>query len=256
MQSVLETAKRGGWILTDHDQTYRLSSTGERMRDQSTLAGALREMVMQLAVDLRPSWVRLAMRGRAAVLKYAPPEVVQCLVESGLADSVDSVTVAWWDRLSLTDRSEMDQGKLDEGRRGERLSCEFERLRTGREPRWVALENSTTGYDVLSSVSDTDSTPLVIEVKTTVQGWRSGRFWLTRNEWDVLSRSEHARVHLWGIAGESLQFSTVETGSLLAHIPWNQGSGSWEVVSIRFSDVASEFVEASRVQDILTPAHV
>jgi len=191
------------------------------------------------------------MRGRAAVLEYAPPEVVQCLVESGLAHSVDPITVGWWDRFSLADRSEVDQDKLDEGRRGERLSYEYEHLRTGSVPRWVALENSTTGYDLLSVVSGTDSTPLVIEVKTTMQDWSTGRFWLTRNEWSILSRSDHPKLHLWGIAGEYLQFCAVEPSSLLTHIPVDRGAGKWEVLSVAFADVAGEFAVATQVQDLL-----
>ena len=248
---VLETAEGGGWVWRNSAGEYHLSARGELLATQPTPAAALREMVIQLVADVRPSWTRLAMRGRAAVLEYAPPEVVQCLVESGLAHSVDFATVGWWDRLSVADRSETDQDRLDEGRHGERLSYEYECLRTGFEPRWVALENSTTGYDLLSVVSGTDSAPLVIEVKTTTRAWSAGKLWLTRNEWSILSRSDHAKLHLWGIAGECLQFGAVEVNSLSAQIPVNQGAGEWEVLSIGFADIASEFTVATTVQDLL-----
>lgn len=251
MLPVLEIAQDAGWVSRNRAGEYHLSAAGELLASQPTPAAALREMVIQLVVYLRPSWTRLAMRGRAAVLEYAPPEVVQCLVESGLAHSIDPATVGWWDRLSVADRSETDQDRLDEGRRGERLSYEYEYLRTDSEPRWVALENSTTGYDLLSVVSGTDSTPLVIEVKTTMQAWSAGRFWLTRNEWSILSRSDHAKLHLWGIAGEYLQFCAVEPNSLLTHMPVNQGAGKWEVLSVGFADIAGEFAVAIRVQDLL-----
>jgi len=251
MQCVLEMTEASGWVSRNPAGEYCLSTIGKLLASQSTLSEALREMVVRLAEELRPSWTRLAMRGRAAVLEYAPPGVVQCLVESGLAYSIDPATVGWWDRISVTDRSDMDQSRLDEGRRGERLSYEYECLRTGVEPRWVALENSASGYDLLSVVSRTDRTPMVIEVKTTIQAWSTGRFWLTQNEWSILSRSDHAKLHLWGIAGENLCFSAVSPSSLLTHIPVNQGAGQWEVLSIRFADTAIESTVATRVQDIL-----
>jgi len=136
MLPVLEIAQDAGWVSRNRAGEYHLSAAGELLASQPTPAAALREMVIQLVVDLRPSWTKLAMRGRAAVLEYAPPEVVQCLVESGLAHSIDPATVGWWDRFSLADRSETDQDRLDEGRRGERLSYEYECLRTGSVPRW------------------------------------------------------------------------------------------------------------------------
>lgn len=256
IQTVLRVAEGAGWILHDQAGRYCLSSAGAVLARQPTLALALREMVMQLVLSLEPSWVRLAVRGRAAILNYAPAEVIQCLEESGLAEAIDPTTVAWWDQLSGAERGEEDQRMLEEGRRGERLSYEYECLRTGFEPRWVALENSAAGYDLLSVVSRTDRTPMVIEVKTTIQAWSTGRFWLTQNEWDILSRSDHAELHLWGIAGEYLQFCAVESSALLTHTPVNRGAGKWEVLSVAFADIAREFAVATRVQDLLMTVDV
>jgi hypothetical protein len=251
MQTVLGVAEGAGWILRDQVGEYCLSPAGEALASQSKPALALRDMVIQLALALTPSWSRLAVQGRATVLNYAPPEVVQCLKESGLAEGSDPATVSWWDQFSSTQRSKEDQKRLEEGRCGERLSYEYEFMRTGSEPRWVALENSGAGYDLLSRVSASDVAPLIIEVKTTVQAWSTGRFWLTQNEWNTLSRTDHAEVHLWGIAGETLRFAAVEPSSLLTNIPVNQGAGQWEVLSIGFMDIAGESAVATSVQDIL-----
>jgi hypothetical protein len=251
MQSVLGVADSAGWIVRNQVGEYCLSATGEDLANQPTPIAALREMVMQLALELKPSWMRLAVRGRTAVLEYAPPEVVQCLTESGLGRSTDLATVCWWDRFSGAGRSGTDQKRLEEGRRGERLSYEYERLRTGFEPRWVALENSGAGYDLLSVVSRTDSTPSIIEVKTTTETWSSGKFWLTRNEWTILSQSEHARLHLWSVDGGFVWFCVVEAQGLSTHIPFDQGAGTWEVLSARFADITGEPAVATRVQDLL-----
>jgi len=251
MQTVLRVAEGAGWILRDQAGEYRLSPTGVALACQSAPTLALREMVMQLTFALKPSWMRLAMRGRAAVLNYAPAEVIQCLSESGLAEAIDPTTVAWWDRFSGVERGDEDQKRLEEGRRGERLSYEYECLRTGFEPRWVALENSAAGYDLLSVVSRTDRTPMVIEVKTTMQAWSTGRFWLTCNEWSILSRADHAKLHLWGVAAEDLLFSSVAPSLLLAHIPVNQGAGQWETLSVGFANTAIEPTAVSRMTDLI-----
>ena len=49
----------------------------------------------------------------------------------------------------------------DVGRKGERLTLQYEELRTNVKPDWRSIETNLSGYDVLSQRSKTDNTPLL-----------------------------------------------------------------------------------------------
>ena len=152
-----------------------------------------------------PLWASSSVQGRQALATYAPPEAVQCFREAGLLDGQDDEVVAWWDVLACRYRAAQDEVYLQIGRLGEKRTFDLESQRTGRRPKWVALEYSDAGYDVVSCVGEGDPTPFVIEVKTSTQSWKHASLYLSRAEWDVLIHERHAAVHLWSVHGELVQ---------------------------------------------------
>lgn len=112
----------------------------------------------------------------------------------------------------------------------------YERDRTRVDPKWVALDNNADGYDVLSVVSDSDLSALSIEVKTTTMQ-SGGAFHVTANEWQRAVEAEAHLFYLWRLnaSREAGQLSVVTVEGLAAHVPQNQGLGTWESVEVPFS---------------------
>lgn len=182
-----------------------------------------------------PVWARLAPAGRSHVLQSMGVNGVQCLRAAGLLGTGQRAT-EWWDALASKNRSERDARLLAQGREGERLSLAHEAARLqregiSREPVWVAIDDNTVGYDILSyAVHDDREINRLIEVKTTQAN--PPRMILSRNEWKIASQYGSAfEFHLWNLTTESLTIFTVEQVS--AHIPTDNGQGKWESVEIR-----------------------
>ncbi|MDP3549575.1 MAG: DUF3883 domain-containing protein [Novosphingobium sp.] len=184
-----------------------------------------------------PIWARLAPAGRNHVLQAIGVNGVQCLRSAGLLNT-DARATDWWDALASANRSERDARLLAQGREGERLSLEYEtdRLRRegiSRDPVWVAMDDNTVGYDILSYARhDGNEINRLIEVKTTLSN--PPRMFLSRNEWRTASRYGSAfEFHLWNLNAGSLTIFSVS--QIEPHIPTDNGLGEWESVEIRFS---------------------
>ena len=188
-----------------------------------------------------PPWVQLAAAGRREVLLQAPKGLCQVFVDAGLAYGDDPETVIFWDVLAARARGIRNAVLTETGRMGERLTLVHERHRTGREPKWVALDSNADGYDVLSHVSDEDQRRLTIEVKASSQAALSGSFHLTRNEWDLAIESLHHTFHLWDVSRVPPRLAVLEVGQVAKHVPENEGNGVWETARIPFSSFASSF---------------
>jgi hypothetical protein len=78
----------------------------------------------------------------------------------------------------------------------------------------------------------------VIEVKTTTRDWKYAKFFMSRNEWDVLyNQHPHALVHLWCLEEEEQpKNSTLNLEQLKNHVPQDTGKGKWEKFSCCFSE--------------------
>ncbi len=181
-----------------------------------------------------PVWARLAPAGRNHVLRAIDVNGAQCLRAAGLLRT-DPRATDWWDALASANRSERDARLLAQGREGERLSLayESERLRRegiNREPVWVAIDDNTVGYDILSHAwHDDGEINRLIEVKTTQAD--PPRMILSRNEWMTAERYGSAfEFHLWSLPGETLFIFSVD--QVRAHIPTNNGQGRWESVEV------------------------
>lgn len=182
-----------------------------------------------------PIWARLAPAGRNHVLQAIGVNGVQCLRSAGLL-GFDARATCWWDALASVNRGERDARLLAQGREGERLSLAYEneRLRLegiSRDPVWVAIDDNTVGYDILSYAwHDGGEVNRLIEVKTTQAD--PPRMILSRNEWKTAEQYGAAfEFHLWNINSEALTIYTVD--EIRRHIPSDNGAGKWESVEIR-----------------------
>jgi hypothetical protein len=230
------TAVQGlNWIQADMAGVAELTAAGRRVAALATHEQRSRAALLDYIDVARPPWVQAAARGRAPVRAFAGVAIAQVLDEAGLMDGADDATVAFWDALAARARGLRNDRLTEIGRSGERLSIAYERQRTGREPKWTAIENNADGYDVLSVVGPSDPRFLSIEVKaSTVPG--GGEFHLTANEWRRATEAEAHLFHLWRLNGEvGPRLTVVSPEQVASHIPANQGHGSWESTSIPFA---------------------
>lgn len=223
---LLELVSGSGWVI-NNDGNLEPSLEGEKIAQSSSPQEFLRIQINSLINVQNPLWASLSVQGREVLLTYIDSNTRQCFEESGLAGSDDDDTVLWWDQLANKYRHSNEESLTITGRQGERLSIDYEFNRTGTNPVWIAVNQSTAGYDILSQTSSDDTSPLLIEVKATQQNWESAKFFLSRNEWDVLSQNENNVLHLWAINQSPAQHAIVPISVLQSHIPQDSGHGSW-----------------------------
>lgn len=187
-----------------------------------------------IIADRSPVWARLAPAGRNHVLQAIGVNGVQCLRSAGLLGS-DTRATDWWDALATLNRGERDARLLAQGREGERLSLAYENAHLQKEgisraPEWVAIDDNTVGYDILSYAwHEGNLVNRLIEVKTTQA--HPPRMILSRNEWKTAEQYGAAfEFHLWNITNETLTIYSVE--QIKRHIPTDNGNGKWESVEI------------------------
>jgi len=116
----------------------------------------LRHFLMAFIRWEQPWWLRLVPYGRDKLRSALDADGVQCFKSASLFDVVpSSEVVTWWDELAGLIRGSVDTEKMISAREAERLSLKFERdrlrsLGIDKDPVWVALDDNTLGYDILS----------------------------------------------------------------------------------------------------------
>lgn len=234
-EKLIETAKAVNVNFFSHD--YQAGVTLEQCVPDGL--GDNLELFFTAAIDAiieahHPFWVRLAPSGRNSVCAALDENGRQCFRNAGLLGTSERAIV-WWDKMATAVRMAQDAGRLAQGRRGERLS--FEREKTflkaqgiGKEPLWVALDDNSLGYDILSyRWHGNHVVNRLVEVKTTYS--KPPRLILTRNEWQSADRFGDAfEYHVWAFPEESLAVKSVE--DVRPHIPSNSGDGEWLDVEI------------------------
>jgi len=181
-------------------------------------------------------WSKLILRGRSTFVGKLERDQVQCFRAAGLLlhPPTDEI-VEWWDRTAGAARLAGDQEKLRRARQAERLSLERERQRLkslgiALNPVWIAIEDNTAGYDVLSY----DAGPVapvnrLIEVKSTIAS--PLRFFLTRHEWDTaIKYGSSYFFHVWDIQANRLYERAV--ADICPHIPTDNERGRWVNVEV------------------------
>jgi hypothetical protein len=246
VSKVVETTQGLRWIRANDDGTVCVTSSGSELLGIVGYEPMLRRALLDYIDVTHPPWLQNASFGRSRVLSFAGSEIAQVFVEAGLAHGTEESVVAFWDELAARARGQKTDRLTFIGRQGERMSLVYEENRTGLKPQWVAIENNSDGYDLLSVVSSDNLLQLSIEVKTSTLGL-SGIFHLTRNEWERALDSMKHVFHLWDARSNVVpRLAVVEPQDMQAHIPTDLGSGSWESVAIPFNAFGSLFTPFPR----------
>jgi hypothetical protein len=194
---------------------------------------------LSILIELqRPWWLRFFPSGRQRLATALTQDEVQTFRSARLFDEAPSPEVViWWDKIASQVRTGDNDRLVNLGRRGELLSLEYERQRLStegieNEPRWIALDDNSAGYDIKSyrktafGVSN-----MLIEVKSSMK--TPPRIILTRGEWQAAEQFGAAYVfHVWSLLDERLLIKTVE--EIRDHIPEDRGNGRWSDVEIQF----------------------
>ena len=230
---VIELAQALNWIRAGGDGSLLITVGGNRILSTAGHEARIRQSLLDYIDIVRPPWIQNATYGRSRVLAFAGSDIAQVFVEAGLAQGTDKETVEFWDELAARARGQKGSRLTRIGRKGECLTIEHERERTGREPKWISIDSNADGYDVLSIASSTDARLLSIEVKATTIGV-AGSFHLTANEWDRALLNDTHAFHLWDISDDTPALAILAKEDMCPHIPNNQGLGEWESVEIPF----------------------
>lgn len=182
-----------------------------------------------------PVWMKMITLGRQKFVQKLDRDAASCFRCARLLDDPPSDDVIdWWDRLQSMGRRLTDQARLDQGREAERLSLLHEEVRLkalgiSRSPKWVAIEDNTVGYDILSyDPGPVEPVARLIEVKSFRH---SGRFFLSRNEWETARKFGSAySFHIWDIATKQLALKSVD--EVNCSIPIDSPGGRWDVAVI------------------------
>lgn len=194
-----------------------------------------------LLIEL-PEWAKLMTLGRGRFIKRLGSEeyrdVRSLFRQAGLLEEPPSADdVEWWDEIQAQVRLQHDAEKMRRAREAEQLSIKHERERLAKlgvllEPRWMAVEDNTVGYDVLS-YNPGQFGPLnkLIEVKSTIAS--PLRFFLTRNEWEQAKKFGGAYVfHVWNLQREPAVLYEKTVEQIAPHVPQDSQKGQWKTALI------------------------
>ena len=207
--------------------------------------GFYRECIAAILIDAFPEWAKLITLGRGRFIKRLE---AQDLRDFGslfrqarlLDDPPDIADVKWWDDLQAHVRTQKGAQAMDRARTAERLTLErenaiLEQLGIQQRAVWVAIEDNTVGYDVLSYTPGQFG-PLnkLIEVKSTIAS--PVRFYLTSNEWKQALKYGDAYVfHVWNLLAVQQVLHELSVDQVAPHVPKNFEKGTWETALIPVS---------------------
>lgn len=201
-----------------------------------------RECILAVMLMKMPAFARLMTLGRGRFIKRIKGDEyrdIRSVFREAklLEDPPTNGDIAWWDTIQGRVRLNFDQERLIRARHAESLSLAYEqgelaKLGIHREPVWMAIDDNTAGYDVLSyRPAEVGERNLLIEVKSTVAS--PLRFIITRNEWNNADQvGESYLFHVWDMDKEPaiLHIRTVE--QIRPHIPADNEKGKWKTAEI------------------------
>jgi len=189
-----------------------------------------------LLIEL-PEWARLVTLGRGRFIKRLKSneyrDIRSLFRQARLLDEPPTANdIEWWDALQAHVRGKQNQDAMRRARIAEQLTLKHEctRLKSlGIEiaPRWMAIEDNTVGYDILSySPSEFGPANLLIEVKSTIAS--PLRFNVTRNEWEqAVSFGEAFLFHVWDLRPTPPVLYERTVAQVAPHMPNDNEDGKW-----------------------------
>lgn len=229
-----------------HDVTEELTPLGAKIADDYILHGdvqiGFRNVLEQYIRTMRPVWANRMPVGRQETFSALNGDQRFCFREAGLAnDPIGDSAVEWWDRIAADFRSQMERDLLAVGRKGERLTIQYERRRTGRTPKWMSIETNFAGYDILSIEECDTCAPRRIEVKASELSLEHAEFSISRNEWEVACCPlANYYFYLWLLNPHS-KIAVVTAQEVGVHIAANRGAGQWKSIVVPYSAFHERF---------------
>lgn len=232
---IIENALYNRWISVNNEGKITIRYTLEKCLENDL--DSQREMLWLFIKESRPSWTRKLIHGiNEAKLGIHESDTKQVFSELGLFSDYDNIEVKkWWNKVSKFCREIKNERLSEIGLKGELLTLEYEKSRTGVSPIHSSMESDEYGYDVKSQINSDDNSELYIEVKSTEQSLNFARFFLTKNEVkSCFSLSPNYRLYLWNIADNKYRLKIISPSDFIKHLPTNNGSGEWETASLSF----------------------
>ena len=255
IEDVLEFAINCGWIqFSKHDRSYSLSNTGKSITNK-LVGGDItpviwRQMLFSYATHCKPNWTKRVPAGRKEASIFMTKDERRCFVEAELLlDELSDDSLVWWDLLSTHIRAQPNEDDLITGRKGELLTLLYEENRVGKKPKYVAFDTNVSGYDIDSITCKDDSTPIHIEVKSTMDSIDYGSLYITENEWFNASTVENYIFYVWSFHKGKQLLANVSPEKMLSHIPSNNGCGQWTDVKVPLSAFADLFQDISSLDN-------
>lgn len=246
-ESAMRFAAQCEWVKIG-GITFEITSTGhkiEKLFDGKCISQELwREILICYITVCRPVWAKRIPYGRKEAYLIMNEEEKRCFDEAALMESIDESVVQWWDGIAEIERQKQDSIKNATGRRGEYLTLDYERKRTGIEPDWRSVETNLSGYDIMSVRSNENNEHILIEVKSSTENEESAMFFISRHEWDMatlINNRSRYYFYLWNLAYGNKRLAIIDVDTMASHIPDDNNTGKWETVSIPFSAFLSYF---------------
>jgi hypothetical protein len=257
-QELFEEVLRGGissgLLSRTSAGALSLTSVGRRTLQSAKVSdekGLKLRVLRGIILSTRRDLVRLAFSGLDE-FRLRPSDELECFEQLGLADYVLSDEArAWWISIQ-TAGADFESSILKAvGDRAELASIRYEEQRlkellfTPQPLDWVSRDTDLAGFDILSySGEDPDPMERIpIEVKKLSRS-HDGRlfFFISRNEFEVASRTKGYRFHLWELRTDhkSATLWIPELQSVFASTPLDTLRGRWETCSV-FLDGLRDF---------------
>lgn len=200
--------------------------------------GFYRHCIFTVVLLDAPDWARLVTLGRGKFIRRLKADEfrdIRSLFAAAelMAEPPSLSDVKWWDDLQTHVRLQKDLEFNERSRQAELLSLQHERAEMAKvgltlEPVWMAIEDNTAGYDVLSYRPGVFG-PInrLIEVKSTIANPPS--FILSRGEWEkAKSFGQNFVFQIWVFAGGVPKFHEKTVAEVEPHIPADSGKGRWK----------------------------
>ena len=227
------------WIIIGPNEEIKLGDGLKSSLLEKDFITLQRQLLWLFVRKQRPTWLRYAKNGLGGVKPHIiDDDERQVFRQLGLmpdSESNDIEVSKWWLRVSDLARNIIQEKNTETGIEGEFLTINYETRRTGVRPKHVAFESNNFGYNVLSQISNEDTSPLNIEVKSSVMMRKYASINLTRFEFEKSIEMGTSYIfHLWDLSGKYPLLLIVPSLDITKHIPKDTGSGKWEIVKIRF----------------------
>ncbi len=227
------------WIIIGPNEEIKLGDGLKSSLLEKDFITLQRQLLWLFVRKQRPTWLRYAKNGLGGVKPHIiDDDERQVFRQLGLmpdSESNDIEVSKWWLRVSDLARNIIQGKNTETGIEGEFLTINYETRRTGVRPKHVAFVSNNFGYDVLSQISNEDTSPLNIEVKSSVMIRKYSSINLTRFEFEKSIEMGTSYIfHLWDLSGKYPLLLIVPSLDITKHIPKDTGSGKWELVKIRF----------------------